>query len=806
MPPFVRPAMAGLLLFSALGACTGDDPVAPSSQTPPPVELAQIDCRVTVATGALRCTSAAPGTGDASALIVGGQGSYVSLSASNFSYDAVGGTFGIDVTVQNLIPQPLGTADGATPHGEGVRIFFAEDPMASDGSGLPVSVANATDVAPFLSGVQPYFQYDEVLSPNETSNPKPWLFSVPVGVASFSFKVYVSTRVQFPNGWVDLTPAADTMVEGGTQALTATVRNVVGTAVSGTVTFGTSDPAVGTVDAAGLMTAVAPGRTTITATSGQRSGSATLAVCPNLAVGGVYTATMPGASSICFGEGEYAYMPVNLSSSSSLSLSITGSGIIGATGQPSPSLAPRGPLMSLSSGAELERGDAMHMAVLERDRRLAAELRGRPGARIGRTAAARGGARLAVTPGTPALGDLWNLNVASGCSGTPDLRTGRVVSIGQRLIIVADTANPAGGFTTAQYDSIRLEFDSLAWPVNTANFGEPTDTDNNQRVVAFFTRGVNEMSPPATSAVNYGYFFARDLYAASAEGCTRSNVGEILYMLVPDPTGAVNSNVRGVSEVRGRTSRVMAHELQHLINASRRVYLHDAPLEEGWLNEGLSSITEELMFYRTSVGLAPRGNIVLANLTQGTFASRRVAAFNTYSNDNFTRLRTWLQRPDTSGAFKSTETNTARGANWAFLRYAADRRNGDDATLWFNLVNTTATGTANLQTALGVDPNEWLRDFTSAMYVDDAVAGIGPAQQVTSWNFRSLYAQLGGLVNVYGRRDLSNGTALTLSYSRGGGTAFTRFGVPTGGFAGLTALSGGVPPTSPFSLIVVRTK
>jgi hypothetical protein len=279
-------------------------------------------------------------------------------------------------------------------------------------------------------------------------------------------------------------------------------------------------------------------------------------------------------------------------------------------------------------------------------------------------------------------------------------------------------------------------------------------------------------------------------------------------MLVPDPTGAVNSNIRTVPQVRGNTVGTMAHELQHLINASRRVYLNgtwNGSFEEVWLNEGLSHISEELMFYRTSVGLAPRGNIVVGNITTGPNASRRVAAFNTYANSNFTRLRSWLQRPDTSGAFKTNDGLAARGAIWAFLRYAADRRNGDDASLWYDLVNTQTTGTANLQAVLGVNPNEWLRDFTSAIYADDAVAGIGAAQQITSWSFRSLYTALYTSYQLV-PLSLSNGVALTLSYSRGGGTAYTRFGVPTGGFAAVTALSGGAVPTSPYSLIVVRTR
>lgn len=809
----LRPAAAGLLLVSLLAACTGDDPVAPSPQAAAPVDLAQLDCRVTVATGAMRCASASPEMGGADGLLVGGQGVYVSLAAANHAYNVGTQTFSIDVTVQNLIPQSLGTTDGATLDADGVRLFFAEDPVATDGSGLPVSVSNPTGMAPFLSGTQPYFQYDEVLSTNETSGALPWEFSVPSGVATFGFKVYVFTQVQFPAGWVELSPAADTMVTGGTQALTATVRNVVGNAIPGApVTFGSSNAGVGSVDAAGLVTAVAPGSATITATSGVRTGQATLAVCPDLAVGGVYTATMPGASSLCFaggasGNAEYTYMPVNLSSSSALSLSLTGAGIVAVSGPPSPSLAPRGPLMDVS-GAALQQRDDFHMSMLERDTRLGTELAGRQGTRVQRAARRTGGPRMTITTGTPTVGDLWNLNVAQGCSGALDTRVGKVVSVGNHVVVVADTSNPAGGFTTAQYDSIRLEFDSLAYPVDTTNFGGPTDLDENQRVVAFYTRAVNELSPPASSVITLGYFTARDLFSSLPTSCPRSNEGEMFYMMVPDPTGAVNSNVRSVAQVRGSTVGTMAHELQHLINSSRRIYENgtwSGSLEEVWLNEGLSHISEELMFYRTSVGLAPRGNIVVTNLTTGPNASRRVAAFNTYANQNFGRLRGWLQRPDTSGAFKTNDGLAARGAIWAFLRYAADRRNGNDAQMWYDLVNTQTTGTANLQAVLGVDPNVWLRDFTSAMYADDAVAGIGAAQQITSWNFRSLYIALNTSYQLV-PRPLTNGVGLTLSYSRGGGTAYARFGVPTGGFAGITALSGGAVPTSPYSLIVVRTK
>jgi len=411
--------------------------------------------------------------------------------------------------------------------------------------------------------------------------------------------------------------------------------------------------------------------------------------------------------------------------------------------------------------------------------------------------------------GVPSVGDLMNLNVAQGCSGAVDTRVGQVRSIGAHVIVVSDTSNPAGGFTTAQYDSIAAEFDTLAYATDTTNFGGPTDLDENGRVVAFYTRAVNELSPPASSVITLGFFTARDLFSSAPASCPRSNEGEMFYMMVPDPTGAVNSNVRTVSFVRGSTVGTMAHEFQHLINASRRVYLNgtwSGQLEEVWLNEGLSHVAEELVFYRASVGLSPRQNIVVTNLTTGPFASRRVAAFNTYANPNFGRWRGWLQRPDTSGAVKNVDALASRGATWSFLRYSADRLNGTDATFWSALTNTQQIGTANLSSALGgASVNDWMRDWIAANYADDAVGGTDAKYTHPSWSYRSLYTALNGSYQL-APRALTSATPLTLSYSRGGGTAYARFGVPASGFASVTALSGGVAPTSPYTLIVMRTK
>jgi len=90
------------------------------------------------------------------------------------------------------------------------------------------------------------------------------------------------------------------------------------------------------------------------------------------------------------------------------------------------------------------------------------------------------------------IGALVRLNVNSNepCAN-PDYRIGRVVAKGTHAVVVADTANPSGGLTDAEYRRVAEQFDELVHPVVTQAFGEPADVDRNGRVVVFYTRAVN---------------------------------------------------------------------------------------------------------------------------------------------------------------------------------------------------------------------------------------------------------------------------------------------------------------------------
>jgi uncharacterized protein YjdB len=81
---------------------------------------------------------------------------------------------------------------------------------------------------------------------------------------------------------VAIYPAGTTLLPSQTWQLTATPKDATGNALTGvTVTWSTSDATKATVSAAGLVTAVAPGTATITATSQTKSSSVTMTVVAN---------------------------------------------------------------------------------------------------------------------------------------------------------------------------------------------------------------------------------------------------------------------------------------------------------------------------------------------------------------------------------------------------------------------------------------------------------------------------------------------------------------------------------------------
>ena len=212
---------------------------------------ASIRCAADVATATLACerTHDAGGLLAPQFLIVGGQNEFVRLTSSAVDYQRGRQEFSFDVTVQNLIPQPLGSLDGTTV--TGVRVFFLAPPAVTSGSGA-ISVQNPTGTGTFTNSSQPYFLYDEILEENETSGAQQWILDVPKTVDTFVFEVLVSAQVPYPNGFVRVTSAPAAVTVGDDVTLTAEAVDALGRAVSGrSFTWSTPEPSIATVSAAG---------------------------------------------------------------------------------------------------------------------------------------------------------------------------------------------------------------------------------------------------------------------------------------------------------------------------------------------------------------------------------------------------------------------------------------------------------------------------------------------------------------------------------------------------------------------------
>lgn len=174
--------------LAALAACAGDSPTAsaPPDETP---KLTELTCTVTTATGALSC--ATPGGRQ---VIYGTQGKDVRVNSFNVNYDEILQLYTFDVTITNLRPEAIGTRDGVTLDPKGVRLYFGSGPTVTSGLGV-VLILNPDGSDLFLLGLRPYYQWNQVLQPGQTSIVKGWTFLVPLTVQSFTFNLYVSTEI-----------------------------------------------------------------------------------------------------------------------------------------------------------------------------------------------------------------------------------------------------------------------------------------------------------------------------------------------------------------------------------------------------------------------------------------------------------------------------------------------------------------------------------------------------------------------------------------------------------------------------------
>jgi hypothetical protein len=399
----------------------------------------------------------------------------------------------------------------------------------------------------------------------------------------------------------------------------------------------------------------------------------------------------------------------------------------------------------------------------------------------------------------PALNSERVFNIlASSDPGNPVFRSidARLGYTGDNILVYVDTTST--GVTSADLTRIGEIFDRTLYPLDVTTFGPPVDIDGNGRVIMLMSPAVNALTTASACASQgyvAGFFDGTDLADTTS---TESNRGEIFYTIVPDPTGSV-SCAHSVSDFLDQIPSIFLHELQHLINFSQKVVLRGGDPEEGWLDEGLSRIAEELgSIHYESLYPPPAGRTNTNQLFPDSAEGYIVGVlYDSYQYLLDPTAETVTLHDDSEDGF------AWRGGDWLLLRWYGDQYG---TQLYQRLEQTSLTGEANLSAASGTSLATAFGEFSLALFADSLPGqprtAVPAPDRFASRNLRRLYQALYNVagpstgvplpfpipavslgVGVFGQGSMPPGTMsfATLSTPADSATIHIRFATPAGG-------------------------
>ena len=364
--------------------------------------------------------------------------------------------------------------------------------------------------------------------------------------------------------------------------------------------------------------------------------------------------------------------------------------------------------------------------------------------------------RVPSVPGTVKVGDVVNMKVPTRpntCQlSTPIAATVKV--IGQHGIFVEDNANPTGGFTAADYQTLSDRFDNEIYATDVGYFGEPTDFDENGRVVIVITKEVNKVTPTILGQVIFA-----DLLEVS--DCPASNEGEYFYGRAPDPTGTVGS-AYSIATALVDAPVIIAHEFTHVIQVGRRITYEPATvIQSTWELEGQATFAEEVNGFAVT-GRSPGNNYGFAvafNNPETTPIDWFIDAWldlvfyygvqtTTTRVPNAPEQCSWLSQPPGNPG-PCVGGRDAYGVPHTLLRFVSDQFGpafaGGEKGLQKRLIDNAFGGYATLSDVTGQPIDVVLGRWAAALYADDRVPGIDPKISFSSWNFTDVER---GLIQV----------------------------------------------------------
>jgi hypothetical protein len=403
------------------------------------------------------------------------------------------------------------------------------------------------------------------------------------------------------------------------------------------------------------------------------------------------------------------------------------------------------------------------------------------GARAMMNATTASAARVPTVPGNPKVGDPLAIRVpdraANTCSNFIQINT-TVKAVGTNAIFLEDNANPTGGFSASDYQTLSNTFDAQIHPTDVSYFGAPTDFDGNGRTVIVITKEVNKVNN-LLGIVYLANFFPE---------CAASNDGEFFYGRAPDPTGAAGTAYT-IADALADAPIIVAHEFAHVIQFGRRLdYEPATSFQAIWELEGQATFAEEVNGYAVT-GRAPGQNLgaaVVFNEPQTTPIDWFLAAFadlvvyygfesRTSKAPNAPEECSWLSLKSDGNSGPCLGDYPVYGASWSLLRWISDQYGptfpGGEKGLQKRLVDNAFTGFATLSDVTGTSIDVLLAQWAAALYTDDRVANLDAKLKFTSWNMKDIDA---GVVQTarLTPRDRQFGAFTDQVNVRGGSTAY----------------------------------
>jgi len=294
------------------------------------------------------------------------------------------------------------------------------------------------------------------------------------------------------------------------------------------------------------------------------------------------------------------------------------------------------------------------------------------------------------------LGDedsFWVIADLAGNNATEIQVPARAAYVGEHCYVFVDQ-QIASGSLESRVDQIGQTFDQRIFPTDARLFGLPLaqGVNGDPRITLLISPVVGNYGKDTT----IGYFTLRDLYAPGADPTNpvlkHSNQRLMLYVSPHIVANGQPDDYLGT----------IAHELQHLINASQKLFRPggNRVIEDLWLDEGLAMYAMEANGY----GLSGVGSVVF----------NHVAAYLT--DPGAYSLVDWRRNPSQS----------AYGAVHLFVNYVVERF-GEG--ILGELVASPQAGLANMQARLstrGTSLRQVFDEWAIANLLDDTGLSVDP--------------------------------------------------------------------------------